>query len=134
MEVEISKDQKEALSRKIRMCVDFLKSEIQPHLISSDRVVIPMGEVLDLCISRQEIYVTKTRVICFIIDWEFKRVLYLEKLDRKMAKKYICDAYPELAVDFLKHWENAKLNLLNQVCEKNKKIDALNTFVDNFRL
>lgn len=134
MVVEISKEQKAALGQKISLCVDFLKQDVQPHLISSDKLTIPMGEVLDLCITHKDIYVIKTRTISFFIDFYFKRVLFLEKKNRKQAKKYICEAYPELAVDFLKHWDECKNNLLAQVAEKNKQIDSLNEFVDNFML
>lgn len=134
MEVEISKEQRQALGEKVGLCVAFLKEVIQPHLIKRDKIVIPMGEVLDLCITSKELYVTRTWVVNLFIDFYFRKVLYLEKIDRKKAKKYICEAYPELAVDFLKHWDKAKQELLEQLTVRNKQIEDLDNFVSSFRL
>lgn len=135
MKVEISKEQKEALGKKIALCVDFLKKEVQPHLIPSDKIEIGMGDVLDLYITSKSIYVTKTRVInLFIIDFPIRRTLFLEKNDRKQAKKYICDVFPELAVDFLKNWEKAKIKLMKDVFDKTEEIKKLDQFVDSFKL
>lgn len=134
MKVEISKEQKAALGNKISLCVEFLKQEVQPHLISSDKVIVPMGEILDLCITSKKIYVVKTRILSLFTDIYLRQTLTLEKKDRKDSKKYICDRYPELAVDFLKHWEEAKNRLIKEVIDKNKKINDLNSFVDQFVL
>lgn len=134
MKVEISKEQKLVLGEKINLCVDFLKKQIQPHLVVKDCIVIPMGDILDLYISQKEIFVIKTQVISLGVDFFLKKKLFLEKPGRKKAKKYICEACPELAVDFLKHWEEAKLELMSQVNDKNKKINDFNNFVDGFRL
>lgn len=134
MKVEISKEQQEALGQKVKLCLDFLKKEIQPHLVASDSVVKPMGDVLDLCITAKEIYVTRTRVVNILFDLEVKKKLLLEKTSRKMSKHYICEAFPELAVEFLQHWERAKADLLLEVGEKNAKIDKLDRFVNDFKL
>lgn len=134
MKVEISKEQKEALGQKIAMCVDFLKSEVQVHMVKSDTIIVSMGDFLDLYISCNKIYVTETKVLNLGFDFYRKRTYYLEKLDPKKAKRYICDAAPELAVDFLKNWEPAKNALIAQVSDKKKKVNALNEFVDGFQL
>lgn len=134
MKVEISKEQQEALGQKIAMCLDFLRKNIQPHLVVSDTVVKPMGDVLDLWITPKEIYVTRTRVVNMVFDFEVKKKLLLEKTSRKMSKYYICEAFPELAVEFLQHWERVKADLLLEVGEKNAKIDKLDKFVNDFKL
>lgn len=134
MKVEISKAQKEALGQKINLCVDFLKTEVQPHLVRSDKLMIPMGEILDLCITSKEIYIVRTRVVSFFIDFYLKTVLQLEKQPRKKAKKYICEGHPELAVEFLKHWDKAKAQLIDEVLDKNKRVSDLDKFVDSFQL
>lgn len=134
MKVEISKEQREVLGQKIALCVDFLKKQIQPHLADKDSVVVEMGEVLDLHISKEEIYLTQTKVINLGFELYSKSKIFLEKTDRKKAKKYICDVYPEMAVEFLKNWEETKRKLMIQVNEKNKKLDDISRFVDSFRL
>lgn len=133
MNVEISKEQKEALAEKVSLCVEFLKREIQPHLTSKDNIEISMGDILDLCLTSKEIYVRSTRMFYVGIDIPVRKVLYLEK-DRKTAKKYLCDVYPELAVDFLKNWDKAKEQLLRDVADKEKRVNEFNSFVDNFKL
>lgn len=134
MKVEISKDQRELLGAKVSLCLNFLKEQIQPHLVSKDRIVIPMGEVLDLCITKEECFVIRTRVISLGIDVFLRTKLYLDKANRKKAKKYICDACPELAVEFLKYWNDAKRELMEQVNEKNKQIADFHSFVNGFQL
>ena len=134
MEVEITREQKDALAKKIGLCVDFLKTEVQPHLIPSDKLKIEMSEILDLYITRSELYVVRNRTVNFLTDINLKSNFYLEKLDRKKSKQFICDACPELAVDFLKHWPVAKNRLIDEVVAKNKKISELNDFVDNFEI
>lgn len=134
MKVEISKAQRELLGTKVSLCLNFLKEQIQPHLVSKDRLVIPMGEVLDLCITEAEIYIIRTRVVSLGVDVFLKSRLYLDKSNRKKAKKYICEACPELAVEFLKHWDSAKRELMGQVNEKNKQIADFHSFVNGFQL
>ena len=134
MKVEISKTQKEALGLKVGLCVNFIKTEVQPHLVRTDKLTIPMGEILDLCITSKEIYVVRTRVVSFFVDFYFKTVLQLEKQPHKKVNKYICEGYPEMAVEFLKHWEKAKAVLIDEVLDKNKKVSDLDKFVDNFQL
>ena len=134
MKVEISKTQKEALSQKVDLCVNFIKTEVQPHLVRADKLTIPMGEVLDLCITSKEIYAVRTRVVSVFIDLYFKTVLKLEKQPNKKVNKYICEGYPELAVEFLKHWDKAKAVLIDEVLDKNKKISDFDKFVDSFQL
>lgn len=134
MKVEISKAQKEALGNKIDLCVAFLKKEVQPHLVPTDKLVIAMGEVLDLCITSKEIYVIKTRAVSCIATFYVRSSLLLERPGRKNSKKYICEDYPELAVEFLKHWDKAKQVLSKEVQAKEKEVSDLDNFVDSFRL
>ena len=134
MKVEISKEQRVVLGEKLSLCVDFLKTQIQPHLIDKDCILIPMGDVLDLYISKREIYAIKTDIIAPGVNIFLKKKLLLERPSREKAKKYICESNPELAVDFLKHWEEVKLELMSQVNDKNKKISDFNSFVDGFKL
>lgn len=133
MKVEISKAQKEVLGEKIWLCVEFIKREIQPHLISNDKLVVSMGEELDLHITSKQLYVKYTRLLNLGVAIPISKVLLLER-DRKNTKKYICDAEPELAVAFLQQWENAKSYLLHEVYDKNQAVDKLNNFIDNFKL
>ena len=134
MKVEISKEQKAALGTKVSLCADFLKNEIQPHIVKGDVIAVSMGDYLDLYISHDKIHVKETKIYSFGIDIPLKRLFFLEKSDRKQAKKYICDAAPELAVEFLKNWENAKTALKKQVSDKMSKVDELDRFVEGFKL
>lgn len=134
MKVEISRAQKEALGEKIALCVDFLKTEVQPHLVKSDKLTIPMSDILDLCITSKDIYVVRTRVISFFIEFCFKTTLQLEKQPRNKAKKYICEKCPELAVEFLKYWDKAKSALVDDVIAKEKQVQALDSIIRGFRL
>ena len=134
MKVEISKEQKEALSQKISMCVEFLKKEIQPHLISKDKVVVEINENLELIITNKEIYVKNIQLLDFrFFVLSLSNTFYLEK-DRQKVKKYICFVKPDLAVVFLQHWEKTKKHLIDQVFEKNMEVSKLNSFIDNFHL
>lgn len=133
MRVEISQEQKESLAGKIDLCVEFLKSTIQPHLTSKDNISVSMGPVLDLYLTRNSLYVKQTRFYNFGFDFPVSTVFYLER-DKKTARKYICEAAPDLAVEFLKNWDKAKSQLMNEVNEKNEEVDKLNSFIDNFEL
>lgn len=134
MKVEISKEQKEALGKKIDLCVDFLKKEVQPHVVKSDILEVFVQEELFLFVTSSKIYATASVPVIPGVDLCLKKVLLLENPGRKQAKKYICEANPELAVVFLKNWERVKSQLIAQVAEKTKKVDELNQFVDNFEL
>lgn len=134
MKVEISKEQKEALGEKIGLCVAFLKNEVQPHIVKTDAIEVAMGDVLDLHITSSKIFVTEAKAVIPGIDFYTKRTLLLENLGRKDAKKYICEAAPVLAVEFLKNWEKAKIFLNSQLSNKKKQVEDLNRFVEDFRL
>lgn len=134
MNVEITSEQKKIISDKIAMCVDFLKSIVQPHIIKDDKVVVRLDENLDLVVTPEEIYVRETRIISFIIEIERYCSYNLEKSNNKKSKKYICDTNPDLAVVFLQNWEKAKNALLDEVDTKNQQIDVLDDFINNFRL
>lgn len=134
MKVEISKEQKEALSKKIALCVDFLKLEVQPHMVNSDLITISMGEVMELCVTSKEVYIINLKPINIGIELCYKRKLSLDKHGSKKAKKYICDVCPELAVEFLRNWEKVRDKLMSEVIEKEKKVKDLNSFVDSFQL
>ena len=138
MVVEISNEQKAEIAEKIELCVEFLKQEVQPHLVVSDKISVSVTPDLDLFITHKDLYVKETRVISLPF-WEpcYTRTLYLEKPARKKSKKnkkYICDNFPEQAVEFLKGWEKAKLQLLEEVSDKIQKVDNLNDFINGFRL
>lgn len=134
MKVEISKAQKEALGQKINLCVTFLKNEVQPHIVKSDTIVVNMSDYLDLYITNSRIYVTETKPLIPGIDLYRKRVLFLERPVRKNASKYICEACPDRALEFLKNWDRAKATLSQQVEEKKKQVEDFNRFVDDFQL
>lgn len=136
MVVEISKAQKEVLSEKIKLCVDFLKNEVQHHLVSTDKISVSVGVDIDLFITSKDLYVVETRLVPILfMEPSFTRTMYLEKPEKKSKKKkYICEDYPELAVEFLKNWEKAKAFLMEEVAKKVKKVDDLNSFIDNFQL
>lgn len=135
MVFEISKAQKEQLGQRIAWCVKYLEDEIQPHLISKDKIRVCLGESLELFLTDKEMYVKEIKFYNLIVfEFHRSRILYLDKKDRKRAKKYICDVSPESAVEFLKHWEPAKDELNKQVDEKNNKVSEFDKFVDNFKL
>ena len=134
MNVEISKAQKEQIASKINMCVSFLKDEVQPHLTSKDNICINMCEELDLHITNKDLYVKHIRWVNLGIDFSISKTLYLEKSDRKKAKMYICEAFPEMAIKFLEYWEKAKNQLLKEIAEKNEEIKKIDNFIDSFRL
>lgn len=144
MNIEISKEQKANLSIKMSLCVDFLKKEIQPHLTRKDRVVVPAGDSgLELCITSSLIYINHCGArsllpdsISFNLDIPFQKKYSVVKSKNrnKKDKNYICEACPEAAIEFLSHWDKIKTTLLTDVAEKNKKVGAINDFIDNFRL
>lgn len=133
MNIEISQEQKESLAKKISLCVDFLKSVVQPHLTSKDNVTVSMGSVLDLCLTSKEIYVKQTRIYNLVVEFPVRTLYYLEQ-DKKTAKKYICEAAPELAIEFLKNWDIAKEKLMKEVNAKKEEVNKLNNIIDNFKL
>lgn len=135
MVVEISKEQKEMLSQKIALCVEFIKNEVQPHMVSKDKITFAMNPLLELIITSKDIYVNNSRVVSFLF-WEpcFSKLFYLEKQERSKKKKYICEESPELAVEFLRCWGKAKEFLSNEVSVKITKVDSLNSFIDDFKL
>ena len=138
MIVKISEEQKAEIAGKISLCVAFLKQEVQPHMVVSDKISVNVSPDLELFVSRDDLYVKETRVISLPF-WEpcYTRTLYLEKPSskkNKRKKKFICDCCPELAVDFLKGWEKAKLKLIDEVLDKKKRVDTLNNFINDFKL
>lgn len=137
MIVKISDEQKAEIAEKLLLCVAFLKQEIQPHMVVSDKISVNVSPDLELFISRDDLYVKETRIISLPF-WEpcYTRTLYLEKPEKKKSKKkkFICDSCPELAIDFLKGWEKAKLKLLEEVTDKIKRVDALNSIINDFKL
>ena len=135
MVVEISNEQKAVLAEKISLCVEFLKENIQPHLVSGDTVSVSVGVNLDLIITNKSLYVQELREVdLFIWEYTSKHTVYLEKDEKSKKKKFICEDFPELAVEFLRNWEKAKTYLLNEVANKKKKISELDNFIDNFQL
>lgn len=134
MNVEINKEQRELISSKISLCLEFLKREVQPHIIDRDNVCVPIVDGLDLLISNSEVYIRKTSVKYLVIEIETSKKYYLERFVNNKSKKYICDEVPEMAVVFLQNWDNVKKSLLDQVYAKNKVEEDLNNFVNNFHL
>lgn len=134
MNVEINKEQRELISSKISLCLEFLKREVQPHIIDGDNVCVPIVDGLDLLISNSEVYIRKTSVKYLVIEIETSKKYYLERFANNKSKKYICDEVPEMAVVFLQNWDNVKKSLLDQVYAKNKVEEDLNNFVNNFHL
>lgn len=135
MVIEFSNEQKANLAAKVALCVEFLKQEVQPHLISTDKVSVSVGPNLELIITSKELYVKEARVVLLVLfEPTFTRTIYLEKYEKTKKKKFICDDFPELAVEFLKNWEKAKAYLMKEVAKKVKKVDELNSFIDGFQL
>ena len=137
MNIEFSKEQKEALAKKVDLCVEFLKIDVQPYLGSKDNIVLNMGDLFDLCLTKTSMYVKQTRVWDLnFIEIPLNKIFYLEK-DRqstKKAKQYICTAAPALAVEFLKRWEKAKYELLDKVNQKNAEVMKLDKLIDDFKV
>lgn len=135
MVVEITKEQKAQLAEKIGMCVDYLKKEVQPHLVPTDTVSVVVGIDSELFITNKNLYVKESRLISLGF-WEpsVSRVVYLEPQEKSKKKKYICEDFPELAVEFLKNWQKTKEFLSSEVAKKVKKEDDLNNFIDDFKL
>ncbi len=135
MVVEISKEQKEMLSKKLSLCVDFIKNEVQPHMVANDKISFAVGSTLELVITSKEMYLKNSKVISLVLwEPELAKVYYLEKQEKSKKKKYVCDVFPELAVEFLKNWEKAKEFLLNEVSSKKTKEENLNSFINDFKL
>lgn len=143
MNIEISKEQKANLSQKMSLCVDFLKKEIQPHLIRKDKIVLPAGDTgLELCITSSHIYINHCGAhsllpdsVSLSIDIPFQRKYSVESRNKhnKRDKNYICEACPEAAIEFLSYWVKIKATLLAEVAEKNKEVSKINNFIDDFR-
>ena len=134
MNVEISKIQKESISQKLALCVEFLKQHVQPHLMRNEKREIDVCDDLVLCVSADKLYVKCIRFINLGFCFEFSRILYLDKSKGSNAKKFICDVSPELAVAFLQNWDKTKNELSKLVAEKIKETDSLNQLIDNFKL
>ena len=134
MKVEISKEQRDALGKKIELCVDFLRKEVQPHIVRNDKIEVAMSSTMDLLLTDSRIYVTESVPIVPGLDFCRKKVWLLENPGRKKDKQYICEANPDLAVEFLKCWKAAKAELEKQISTKNKQVDELNQFVEEFHL
>ena len=147
MNIEISKEQKASLAEKMALCVEFLKKEVQPHLTSTDKVVLSacnsfsFGKELELHITSKTLSIIEinSRVIgfdFFSFDMPSKHKYTLEKKNSnsKNNKQYICEAYPEAAIEFLKNWDNIKNNLMTEVNLKKQEVDKINNFIDNFEI
>lgn len=132
MNIDISREQKEALAQKVEICVEFIKNDVQPYLTSKDNLVISIADFLDFCLTNKEFYIRQTRVIDLsFFDMPLKKIFYLEK-NSKTIKKYICTATPELAIEFLKQWGNIKRKLKETVINNTSENDTLNNFIDTF--
>ncbi len=135
MVVEISKEQKAALAEKVALCVDFIKETVQPHLVDGDTVSVVLSDNLELLVSNKSLSVCiYKRKDLYITVLSLKKMACLEETGKSRKKKFLCEDYPELAVEFLKNWEKAKTYLEKQVADKNKKVDELNNFVTSFKL
>ena len=135
MVVEISKEQKAALAEKVALCVDFIKDTVQPHLVDGDTISVVMSDNLELLVSNKAMSVCiYKRKDLYVTVLSFKKTACLVESDKTKKKKFLCEDYPELAVEFLKNWEKAKTYLEKQVADKNKKVDELNDFVTSFKL
>ena len=137
MNIEFSQEQKEAIAEKMELCASFLKTDIQPYLTSNDNLVVDMGEFIELCVTKNSMYVKQTRVLDLrFFEVPLNKVFYLEK-NRKSVKKskhYICFAAPALAVEFLQQWEKTKNFLQEKVDKKNEEVKKLDSFIDNFKI
>lgn len=135
MVVEITKEQKTQLAEKTELCVDYLKKEVQPHLVPTDTLSVAVSADLELFITSKNLFVKAAAPISLGF-WEipFSRVVYLEKQTKSKKKKYICEFFPELAVEFLKNWDKTKDRLINEIATKVKKEEDLNSFIDSFKL
>lgn len=135
MVVEITKEQKTQLAEKIGLCVDFLKKEVQPHLVPTDTVSVVVSDELELFITSKKLYVKVADPLSLgFVEIPVSRIVYLEKQEKSKKKKYICEFFPELAVEFLKNWNKTKDRLINEIATKVKKEEDLNNFIDSFKL
>lgn len=135
MVVEISKEQKAALAEKVALCVAFIQDTVQPHLVDGDTVSVVVSDTLELLISNKSMSVCiYNRMDLYVTVLTLKKTACLVEAEKTKKKKFLCEDYPELAVEFLKNWEKTKAYLEKQVADKNKKVDDLNNFVTSFQL
>lgn len=150
MKIKINKEQILNIAEKMLLCVDFLKKEVQPHLIKNDKIVVPVGNEgelelrgdLELHITRKKLYIL--HIIYYSIgpeSWGFAipqtKPYTLEKnkkCNNKKDSQYICEGFPEAAIEFFKHWDSIKEYLLQEVATKNQEVAKINNVIDNFRL
>ena len=133
MNIDFTQEQKKLIGEKLAQCVRYLKTEVQPHLTRQDNLSIGVGEGLELKLTCKEMYVEKASVFNMGIDLTRRQTFLLEKpQNRKGAKKYLCDAAPDLAFEFLQNWESAKKELETEVDAKKEEVAELNSFIDNF--
>lgn len=134
MNIDISKEQKAALSQKVSLCVEYLKKEIQPNLASKDKIILSINDDLDLYLTNKKFYIKQTHILDFnIISFPLYKRFLLEKTS-KTSKKFICTAAPEFALEFLKQWDKMKYRLQEKVIANTAETDQLNDFIDNFKL
>lgn len=132
MNIDISREQKEALTQKVALCAEYIKNEVQPNLASKDNIVINIDEFLDLYLTNKKCYIKQIRIIDFnFFELPLQKVFYLEKISKKV-KKYICTSAPELAVEFLKQWDKIKYKLQEKVIKNTSESKQLNDFIDTF--
>ena len=135
MVVEISKEQKALLAEKVALCVAFIKDTVQPHLVDGDTVSVVISDSLELLVSNKSVSVCiYSRMDLYLTVLTFKKMACLVESEKTKKMRFLCEDYPELAVEFLKNWEKTKAYLEKQVADKNKKVDDLNNFVSTFRL
>ena len=135
MVVEISKEQKALLAEKVALCVDFIKDTVQPHLVDGDTIPVVVSDDLELLVSNKSLFVRiYTRMDLYLTVLTLKKTACLVESEKTKKMKFLCEDYPELAVEFLKHWDKVKGYLELQVSEKVKKVDDLDKFVSGFQL
>ena len=134
MNIDISREQKEALMGKVELCAEFIKNEVQPFLTSKDNLIISIDDFLDLSVTSQNLYIKQTRIIDLVVfDLTLYKIFFLEN-NPKTVKKFICSAAPELAVEFLKQWDKLKYKLNETVIKNTSEKDQLNDFIDTFKV
>lgn len=137
MKIEISKEQKNNIAEKMTLCVDFLQNDVQPHLTSKDKVIVPVDNTLELHITHKTLFIKQYSVLRagpLEVPCQHTYTLEKELNKAKQDKRYICEARPEAAIEFLKNWDSVKNTLMRDVAAKIKKVDEINSFIDNFHL
>lgn len=134
MNIDISKEQKEALTKKVALCVEYIKNDVQPYLTSKDNIVINIDEFLDFCLTNKDYYIKQTRILdCNFFEVPLNKIFYLDKRP-KAVKKYVCLTAPEIALAFLKQWDKIKHDLNDKVIQNTSDTNKLNDFIDNFKI